>query len=186
MRRSSRNSAWKPCARTGRPKKPSSPKNFSRTRRPFAPSAPRRAKAGRQPEFIHLLNEWGGVTIAYRRRLIDAPSYTLNHEEVAKAFEEGVRFAEYLAPEEVLVDAVGAAESLRFRGSKRRQIRLDETVVLPARTILVAAGTQPNTVLAREDEHNVTLDGRFFQAFDETGKSGKAGTHLEAEIRLRV
>ena len=50
------------------------------------------------------------MTIAYRRRLIDAPSYTLNHEEVAKAFEEGVRFAECLAPEEVLVDAAGAAE----------------------------------------------------------------------------
>ena len=35
-----------------------------------------------------------------------------------------------------------------------------QTVTLPARTILVAAGTQPNTVLAREDAHNVVLDGR--------------------------
>src|ERR1700691_2838805 len=43
-------------------------------------------------------------------------------------------------------------------------------VVVPAKTILVAAGTQPNTVLAREDEHNVTLDGRYFQAVDETGE----------------
>src|SRR5258708_7093154 len=73
------------------------------------------AREGRRPDFIGLLNAWGGVTIAYRRRLIDAPSYTLNHEEVAKAFEEGVRFAECLAPEEVLVDAAGAAESLRFQ-----------------------------------------------------------------------
>jgi len=132
------------------------------------------AHAGRPPDFIHLLNEWGGVTIAYRRRLIDAPSYTLNHEEVAKAFEEGVRFAECLAPEEVLVDAGGAAESLRFQRylhneSTGKMLGSDEMVVLPARTILVAAGTQPNTVLAREDEHNVVLDGRFFQAFDETG-----------------
>ena len=36
----------------------------------------------------------GRRTIAYRRRLIDGPSYTLNHEEVAKALEEGIRFAE--------------------------------------------------------------------------------------------
>ncbi len=134
--------------------------------------------AGRQPDFIHLLNKWGGVTIAYRRRLIDAPSYTLNHEEVAKAFEEGVRFAECLAPEEVLVDAAGAAESLRFQKyvldeSTGKMSGSGETVVLPARTILVAAGTQPNTVLAREDEHNVTLDGRFFQAFDESGNPVK-------------
>ena len=54
-------------------------------------------KAG-QPESIDLLNSWGGVTIAYRRRMIDSPSYTLNHEEVAKALEEGIRFAESLTP----------------------------------------------------------------------------------------
>jgi len=32
---------------------------------------------------------------------------------------------------------------------------------------LVAAGTQPNTVLAREDSSNVFLDGKWFQAVDE-------------------
>ena len=40
--------------------------------------------------------------------------------------------------------------------------------VLPARAILVAAGTQPNTVLAREDRR-ITVDGKYFQAIDETG-----------------
>ena len=54
-------------------------------------------------------------------------------------------------------------------------------MVLPARTILVAAGTQPNTVLAREDERNVHLDGRYFQAVDEDRPSGQAGTDLQAE-----
>src|SRR6185312_7104819 len=44
-----------------------------------------------------------------------------------------------------------------------------EDVVLPARTILVAAGTQPNTVLGREDPDNITLDGKHFQAIDEDG-----------------
>src|ERR1019366_8231795 len=51
------------------------------------------AREGRDPKLIELINSWGGVTLAYRRRVIDAPSYTLNHEEVAKALEEGVRFA---------------------------------------------------------------------------------------------
>ena len=40
---------------------------------------------------------------------------------------------------------------------------------MPARTILVAAGTQPNTVLAREDPEHVALDGRYFRALDEEG-----------------
>jgi NAD(P)H-flavin reductase len=54
-----------------------------------------------------------------------------------------------------------------------RLVASGDMVVLPAKTILVAAGTQPNTVLAREDEHNVVLDGRFFQAFDEEGEPVK-------------
>ena len=42
--------------------------------------------AGRPRAGSHstLLNSWGGVTMAYRRRLIDSPSYTLNHEEVVE------------------------------------------------------------------------------------------------------
>ena len=67
------------------------------------------AREGRNPKLAQLLNTWGGVTIAYRRRLIDAPSYTLNHEEVALALEEGIRFAESLTPEEVELDQYGHA-----------------------------------------------------------------------------
>ncbi len=48
-----------------------------------------------------------------------------------------------------------------------------EPVRLPAKSILVAAGTQPNTVLGREDPDNVFLDGRWFQAVDEDGQPVK-------------
>src|SRR5205814_2363815 len=63
------------------------------------------AREGRPAQVLELLQSWGGVTIAYRRRLLDSPSYTLNHEEVEKALEEGVRFAEGLTPLAVEVDA---------------------------------------------------------------------------------
>ena len=128
----------------------------------------RAAAEGREPNLIALLNTWGGVTMAYRRRLIDAPSYTLNHEEVAKALEEGVRFAENVTPDEVEVDEYGHAAALYVRtGAEGDRVRL------PARSILVAAGTQPNTVLAREDSANVFLDGKWFQAVDEDGQPVK-------------
>ena len=120
-------------------------------------------REGRAPGVMDLLNSWGGVTIAYRRRLIDAPSYTLNHEEVAKAMEEGIRFAEGLTPEEVVLDDFGAASGLIVS-------RAGERITLPARTVLVAAGTQPNTVLQREEPDRVRIDGRYFQAVDEDGK----------------
>jgi NAD(P)H-flavin reductase len=120
------------------------------------------ARQGRSPALAGLLDSWGGATVAYRRRLVDSPSYTLNHEEVAKAMEEAVRFAEGLTPAAVDTDAFGHAAALRVT-------RADGTeAVLPARAILVAAGTQPNTVLAREDRR-IKLDGRYFQAVDEDG-----------------
>ncbi len=110
-----------------------------------------------------LLDRWGGATIAYRRRLIDSPSYTLNHEEVGKALEEGVRFAENLVPLAIETDHFGHAESVRFRNAEGGETRL------AAGAVLVAAGTSPNTVLAREDAR-IRLDGRFFQAIDERGE----------------
>ena len=133
------------------------------------------ARENRAPRIGALLESWGGVTIAYRRRLIDAPSYTLNHEEVAKAMEEGIRFAEGLSPEAVEVDRFGHADKLTLvrhaiEAATGRMLEDKDRVTLPARTILVAAGTQPNTVLGREDPVHVALDGRFFQAYDEAGR----------------
>jgi NADPH-dependent glutamate synthase beta subunit-like oxidoreductase/NAD(P)H-flavin reductase len=121
------------------------------------------ARENRSPDLIRLLNSWGGVTIAYRRRLMDAPSYTLNHEEVAKAMEEGVQFAEELTPVAVEIDRHGYASGLRLKRAS------GESVLFPARSILVAAGTQPNTVLEREDPAHLHLDGRYYQAVDEQG-----------------
>ena len=140
------------------------------------------SREGRAPCFAKLIDSWGGVTIAYRRRLIDAPSYTLNHEEVAKAMEEGIRFAEMLTPVEVEIDVFGHAAALKMTrhapaevGGHRPQPdqHAGEEVVLPARTILIAAGTQPNTVLAREDPEHVALDGRHFRALDEDGNTAE-------------
>jgi NADPH-dependent glutamate synthase beta subunit-like oxidoreductase/NAD(P)H-flavin reductase len=121
------------------------------------------AAAGTKPKITELMDQWGGVTVAYRRRLIDAPSYTLNHEEVNLAMQEGIRFAEGLTPEEVKVDRFGAAEALVV------SVKGGDQFTLPARAIIVAAGTQPNTVLGREDPVNIVLDGRYFQAYNEDG-----------------
>jgi NADPH-dependent glutamate synthase beta subunit-like oxidoreductase/NAD(P)H-flavin reductase len=115
-------------------------------------------KATKQ-EGLALLKSWGGSTIAYRRRLVDSPSYTLNHEEVEKALEEGISFAEGLTPTRIEVDGYGHARAVAFENG----------VELPARSVLIAAGTQPNTVLAREEGVSLALDGKYFQACDETG-----------------
>jgi len=129
-------------------------------------------KEGRPARVAELLQSWGGVIIAYRKRLIDSPSYTLNHEEVEKALEEGIRFAEGLTPLAVEVDRYGHASGLKVAvqtADDQSTLQPAGEMRLPARTILVAAGTQPNTVLSREDPSHFPLDGRYFQAVDEQG-----------------
>jgi NADPH-dependent glutamate synthase beta subunit-like oxidoreductase/NAD(P)H-flavin reductase len=140
----------------------------------------------REPRIRELLNSWGGSTIAYRRRLIDAPSYTLNHEEVAKALEEGVRFAEKLSPVAVEVDEFGHAAALKLARKDLNEeghlIDTGDTVTLPARSILIAAGTHPNTVLGREDPAHAPIEGKYFRAVDETGKPVKPAKIAKPEI----
>ena len=116
---------------------------------------------------IRLLQKWGGATIAYRRRLVDSPSYTLNHEEVEKALEEGIWFAEGLTPVAIDVDNYGAVRGMQLKTADGKEHWL------PAHTVFVAAGTQPNTVLAREDAGHFRLDGRYFAACDEDGRPVK-------------
>ncbi|WP_246212112.1 FAD-dependent oxidoreductase [Usitatibacter palustris] len=125
------------------------------------------AREGRDAKIVELLQSWGGATIAYRKRLIDSPSYTLNHEEVEKALEEGIRFAENLTPARIELDRFGHARSLIASAATAEGATSE--VELAAKTILIAAGTQPNTVLAREDRKGFVLDGKYFRAIDDDG-----------------
>jgi len=120
----------------------------------------RAAAAGEAPDFVPLVRQWGGVTLAYRKRLQDAPAYRLNHEEVAKALEEGITFAENLEPVEAVPDAFGHVQAMVFKNGGER-------VELPARTVLVAAGTAPNVTYEREHPGSFTLDGRakYFKGY---------------------
>ncbi len=115
----------------------------------------------RKVNFIPLLREWGGVQVVYRKRLEDSPAYRLNHEEVIKAFEEGIGFIENMTPVEVTKDRFGAAEFLVCTNAEGKEVRL------PARSISVAAGTQPNTIYERENPGVFALDerGKFFKRF---------------------
>src|SRR5688572_30712469 len=133
-------------------------------------------RAARPEDRLSLLKGWGGSTIAYRRRMIDSPSYTLNHEEVAKALEEGIVFAENLSPVSIEVDKYGHASAVTFQDGSR----------LPARSVLIAAGTQPNTVLAREEGVGLELDGKYFLASDETGAPVKPERHTSKPKRVEV
>jgi NADPH-dependent glutamate synthase beta subunit-like oxidoreductase len=63
---------------------------------------------GRLPRIQELLDGWGGVSLVYRKRLQDSPAYRLNHEEVIKSLEEGVRYIEDMSPREAVLDETGS------------------------------------------------------------------------------
>ena len=142
----------------------------------------RAALAGTEPDFVSLVREWGGVTIAYRKRLVDSPAYRLNHEEVIKALEEGIVFAENLNPIEAVPDDRGALEAMVFKREGKEPHAGDGTVTLPARTALVAAGTTPNITYENECRGTFQLDSKkkFFQAHKAT-VNGDHGFHLEPD-----
>jgi len=144
---------------------------------------------GRAPRLLQLMQSWGGVTLAYRKRMVDSPSYTLNHEEVHKALEEGITFAECLTPLAIETDQYGHASALKAavqaKGGDGSWQDAGQ-VTLPARAILIAAGTQPNTVLAREDADTFVLDGRYFRAVDADGGPVAAEKSISKPDRVNV
>ena len=71
--------------------------------------------------------------------------------------EEGIRFVELLTPVEV--DLFGQATALQLTRPAAEPDHAPEKLVLPARTILVAARTQPNTLLGREDPRTSSSTG---------------------------
>lgn len=127
------------------------------------------ATEGRLPRLAELVEQWGGVSLVYRKSLNDSPAYRLNHEEVTKSLEEGIRYVEKMSPLEAIPDASGAVSALVFErmveenGKWRNS---GERVTLPARSVFVAAGTSPNTIPEKERPGLFKLDSRkqFFQS----------------------
>ena len=130
----------------------------------------RATAANEAPNFIPLVRGWGGVTIAYRKSLLDSPAYRLNYEEVIKAFEEGIAYAENLSPVEALNDEWGHVRALVFAKQTVEDGRWKDsgaTVELAARSVMVAAGTSPNVIYEKERPGTFRLDkyGQFFQSY---------------------
>jgi NADPH-dependent glutamate synthase beta subunit-like oxidoreductase/NAD(P)H-flavin reductase len=115
----------------------------------------RAAAADEAPDFAKLVNAWGGVSLVYRRGMKDSPAYRLNHEEISKFHEEGVRFIEKLAPLACIPDQQGALSAVEFErheqtGEGGAWKATGDHVTLPARSLFVAAGTQPNITYEHE------------------------------------
>ena len=123
----------------------------------------RAAAAGEEPNFVPMIQGWGGVSLVYRKRLQDSPAYRLNHEEVQKALEEGINFIECMNPAEAVPDEYNAVKALIFErlDYNAETGKFDNTGEMhefPARTVCVAAGTSPNVIYEKEKPGTFKLD----------------------------
>src|SRR5204862_1756168 len=106
----------------------------------------------------------------------------------------GISFAENLNPLEAVPDERGAVKALVFKregqAGDREGLRAEGSgsepraegarlVTLPARTVLVAAGTTPNVTYAKEAPNTFRLDAKkkFFQPY-RAERNGDGTFHL--------
>ncbi|MDE5059107.1 FAD-dependent oxidoreductase [Wolbachia endosymbiont of Drosophila baimaii] len=122
-------------------------------------------KESREIKILELMQSLGGVKVVYRKELKDSPSYRLNSEEVQNALSEGIYFIENLEPVEVVTDKYNHAESIKLIDTKSGEIKC-----IKARSIFIAAGTEPNTVIATEDKKHFKLSNGYFTHLNSSGK----------------
>ncbi|MDX5496473.1 MULTISPECIES: FAD-dependent oxidoreductase [unclassified Wolbachia] len=122
-------------------------------------------KENREIKTLELMQSLGGVKVIYRKELKDSPSYRLNSEEVQNALSEGIYFIENLEPVEVVTDKYNHAELIKLIDTKSGEIKR-----IKARSIFIAAGTEPNTVIATEDKKHFKLSNGYFTHLNSSGK----------------
>ncbi len=135
----------------------------------------RASAASEAPNFLPLLRTWGGVTVVYRQTMHQSPAYIRNHEEISKALEEGIFYAEGLEPVRAVLDRFKHVEALvcrrRVRDEQGKWTATNEEVTLPACAIFVAAGATPNTIYEREHPETFAMQGDHFQPYQEQDHS---------------
>ncbi|OQK15765.1 pyridine nucleotide-disulfide oxidoreductase [Methyloprofundus sedimenti] len=133
-----------------------------------------RAKlANEAPYFLPLLQEWGGVTLFYRKGITDSPAYRQNHEEIYQALAEGIQLAEGMSPAEAIADQYGHLQTMTFERLENRDGKWQKLTDLQInlRSLFIAAGTSPNTIYESEHPDSFEMDGKFYQRYEPEGKT---------------
>ena len=128
-----------------------------------------RAEAnGETPNFLPMLEAWGGVTMFYRKGIEDSPAYRQNAEEITEALDEGIRLAPGMSPLEAIEDENGHLSAVKFEKLKLEEGRWvkDKDLTVPLRSLFVAAGTSPNTIYESEHPDSFVMDRKFYQRYE--------------------
>ena len=139
-----------------------------------------------KPNFIPLLESWGGVTMFYRKGIEDAPAYRQNAEEIEEALAEGIRLAPGMNPLEAIEDQYGHIKAVKFERLELEEGRWKKAEVLdvPLRSLFVAAGTSPNTIYESEHPDSFTMDNKFYQRYEPLWNEAEPKLELVADTTV--
>ena len=91
--------------------------------------------------------------ILYRKKMIDSPSYRLNHQELKNALEEGVEFVENSEIAEIIIDKYKHICAIKTKSGQR----------IECKTLLMAIGTMPNISFVLEDGLEFENNGKYLK-----------------------
>ncbi len=107
-------------------------------------------------EKLHsFIDQWGGVTLLYRKDIIQSPAYRINVDELKAALNEGIKV---IYDEEVIdiqSDAMGCIH----------QIQTMERI-LPCKTLLLGTGLKPNASIVH-DEDCLIIENDYLKTVDD-------------------
>lgn len=129
----------------------------------------RAVDADEKPNFVRLINKWGGVSLFYRKGIKDSPAYRQNYEEIHEALKEGIELVEGMSPLEALEDEYGALKSVKFSKLSENDgvwHKSDEEIEVPLKSMFIAAGTSPNTIYQQEFPSTFNMDKKYFQRYE--------------------
>ena len=102
------------------------------------------------------------VTMVYRQDIANSPAYQLNKEELVSALAEGIKILDNTILKKINLDALGDVESVTLQKKCKDK---DVEIILPARTLMIAIGTEKNLFFV--DNKNVYADDKGIIFFDE-------------------
>ncbi len=148
----------------------------------------RAAAAGETPNFLPLLQQWGGVTLFYRKGIKDSPAYRQNHEEIHEALAEGIWLAEGMSPLEAVADEYGHLQAVHFEklAEQEGKWRKTEEVEIKLRGLFIAAGTAPNTIYQSEFPGTFVMDRKFYKRYEPDWSAQAELVASEDETQVKV
>lgn len=91
---------------------------------------------------IHsFIDEWGGVTLLYRKDITQAPAYKINVDELKYALHEGIRVVYDEKIVDIKTDAQGCLEFIQTRNR-----------ALSCKTLLLGTGLKPNVSIEKDTD----------------------------------